>query len=179
MNDVPKDLMVLPPFDDGIEDKIILLKAYRQPMPMPTDTPEQKAAFRRQLATEIPAFLDFLTRQEIPAHLRSNRFGVATYHHPDLLEKVSEQAPEQRPLTLIDQCSGLFPVGRTAWTGTALKLEQELTDNLWPLHQRGRNLLQHQNTCGTLLGRLATRVVGLRVCRSGCGASEYLLGRGG
>lgn len=179
MNDEPEDLMVLPPFDEGIEDKIILLKAFRQPMPMPTDTPEQKAAFRRQLVAEVPAFLDFLTHWEIPVHLKNNRFGIATYHHPDLLEKVAELAPEQRLLALIDQCPTLFPIGGE-WRGTALKLEQELTDNVWPLHHQGRTLLQHQNTCGTLLGRLASQQPGrVSTDRVSNGHKVWKITRGG
>ena len=163
MNDEPEDLMVLPPFDEGIEDKIILLKAFRQPMPMPTDTPEEKTRFWKTLLGEIPAFLAFLEEWKIPEHLKSNRFGIKTYHHPELLEKVSELAPESRLLALIDAYKGLFSFGRNDWKGTALDLERELMDPEWSMHTQVRNLLQHQNTCGTLLGRLASQMPG-RVC---------------
>ena len=163
MNDEPEDLMVLPPFDEGIEDKIILLKAFRQPMPMPTDTPEEKTKFWQTMLGEIPAFLAFLEKWEIPGHLKSNRFGIKTYHHPELLEKVSELAPESRLLALVDAYKSLFSFGRDEWTGTALDLERELTDPAWSMHTQVRNLLQHQNTCGTLLGRLASQIPG-RVC---------------
>jgi hypothetical protein len=155
MNDEPEDLMVLPPFDEGIEDKIILLKAFRKEMPMPTDSPQEKTAFAKQLISEVPAFLSFLQTWEIPSNLVSNRFGIKTYHHPELLEKVTELAPEYRLLSLIDACQGLFPFTKNDWKGTALDLERELTDSEWSLHHQAKNLLQHQNTAGTLLGRLA------------------------
>ncbi len=160
MNDEPEDLMVLPPFDEGIGDKIMLLKAFRKPMPMPTDTPQEKATFWKTMLDEIPAFLAFIEKLVIPAHLKNNRFGIKTYHHPELLEKVSELAPEYRLLSLVDAYNGLFPFGKTEWTGTALDLERELTDPDLSLHHQARNLLQHQNTCGTLLGRLASQEPG-------------------
>ena len=35
LNDEPEDLHVLPPIDPGIEDKLILLRSYKQELPMP------------------------------------------------------------------------------------------------------------------------------------------------
>ena len=45
VNDEPENLMVLPPIDESIEDKLILLKAYSTPMPMPTETLEERHRF--------------------------------------------------------------------------------------------------------------------------------------
>jgi len=102
VNEEPEHLMVLPPMDDSVKDKIILLKAFRQPMPMPTETSEEKAAFWAQLESELPAFLAFLEEYQIPNELRDERFGVKTFHNPELLTALSELQPEIRLLNIID-----------------------------------------------------------------------------
>lgn len=164
MNEEPEDLMVLPPFEDGIDDKIILLKAKRSTMPMPTDDADERATFWSALMAEIPAFLAFLTDWQIPNGVKDSRWGIATFHHPELLEKVKELAPETRLLSLIDSCTEMFPVLKDEWQGTALKLEQMLTDVDWSLHHQARTLFQSQSTCGKLLGRLASQHPD-RVCK--------------
>ncbi len=45
VNDEPENLMVLPPIDESLGDKMILLKARRTEMPMPTGTTEERDAF--------------------------------------------------------------------------------------------------------------------------------------
>ena len=37
-NEEPENLMILTPMDDSLADKMIILKAYRNPMPMPQST---------------------------------------------------------------------------------------------------------------------------------------------
>src|SRR5947199_8807639 len=61
VNDEPENLMVLPPIDDSIEDKLIILRAWKFPMPMPTATLQQRKAFWKRLEQELPAFLHYLT----------------------------------------------------------------------------------------------------------------------
>lgn len=153
MNEEPEDLRVLPEFVDGVGDKTILLKAKHTPMPMPTNTPDEKKVFWSTVLSEVPAFLAFLQEWQIPDDLKESRFGVATYHHPELLERVAELQPEHRLLALIDTCKGL---PENEWQGTALTLESILTDEAWSLHKQARNLLNYQNTCGSLLGKLAS-----------------------
>ena len=61
VNDEPENLMVLPPIDDSIEDKLIILRASKSPMPMPTATLEQRKAFWETLEERtagVPAFSD-------------------------------------------------------------------------------------------------------------------------
>ena len=94
VNEEPENLMVLPPLDDSLEDKLLLLRAFKCPMPMPTDSNEERAAFWARLQNELPAFVHFLTTWTIPPELRSSRFGVRHYHHPDLVEAIHSLAPE-------------------------------------------------------------------------------------
>lgn len=55
VNDEPENLMVLPPIDDSLEDKLMILRAVKQAMPMPTATNQQSQAFWSQLVQELPA----------------------------------------------------------------------------------------------------------------------------
>ena len=153
MNEEPEDLMVLPPFCEGVEEKILLLKASPVTMPMPTATSEEQAVFWDALVAELPAFMATMETYQVPDELKHSRFATKTYHHPDLLEKMGQLQPEYRLLSLIDGYQHLFEFGTKEWKGTALKLESLLSDKDWSLHHQARNLLTYQNTCGTLLGR--------------------------
>jgi len=157
MNEEPEDLMVLPPFCDGLEEKILLLKASPVEMPMPTETLAQRELFWNALVAELPAFMATMEAYQVPEELKDSRFATKTYHHPDLLEKMGQLQPEFRLLSLIDGYHNLYDYGSDEWKGTALKLESLLSDKDWPLSHQARNLLTYQNTCGTLLGRLASQ----------------------
>ena len=39
-NDEPESLMILPPIDESLSDKVIIFQAKKKPMPMPTQTDE-------------------------------------------------------------------------------------------------------------------------------------------
>ena len=116
VNDEPENLMVLPPIDESIEDKIIILRASRFQMPMPTATIEQRKAFWQKLVDELPAFLAFLFQWEIPSKLVSARFDVTHFHHPDILQAIDNLAPESRLLRLIDE--ELFEIGSERGRGS-------------------------------------------------------------
>ncbi len=170
LNDSPEDLLVLPPIDDTISDKIIMLKARRAPMPMPTATPDQQQKFWNTLVAELPAFLAFLLEWEIRPKLRCERFGVRAFQHPELLEALSELASESKLLRLIDEvifgpdgppCEPNGDVGcsrgpspkRTSWVGTAEALERLLLRS--DFVQEAKKLLYWSNATGTFLGHLA------------------------
>lgn len=156
LNGEPENLMILPPMDDSIEDKIILLRANAKPMPMDTSTADGYAAFWKALVDELPAFVHYLLAWEIPEELRSRRFGITHWHHPDLLDAIDALSPEVRLLSLID--SVLF--GQAAIVGdpitiTAEELEQRLVNS--NMGYESRRLLSWNNACGTYLGRLAKK----------------------
>ena len=162
LNDDPERLLVLPPLDDDVADKVTLLRVQACAMPMPTSTPAEQAAFWQRLTGELPAFAAYLVALEIPAALRSPRFGIAHFHHPDLVEALRKSSPEHRLLDLIDLglefrarvgLNAHAEIGQ-AWEGTALELERELTRHDGRVTREAAKLLSYQNTCGTLLGRL-------------------------
>ena len=126
VNDEPENLMVLPPIEDSIEDKLIILKASKaEKMPMPTVTLEQRKAFWSKLEGELPAFVEFLTTWEIPENLLSDRFGITHFHHPEILRAIDGLAPEFRLMRLIDE-EMFNSAAACAWMGSAEQLERAL-----------------------------------------------------
>ncbi len=153
-NDEPENLMVLPPLDDSIADKIMLLKAHHHPPPMPTGTDDERRAYRETLHRELPAFIHFLLHEwSIPAELRSGRYGVKEFHHPDLTDAIQSLSDETHLLRLVDHevLGELTP----RWIGTADELERKLRESP-SSHEAGR-LLYWRNATGTLLGRITKR----------------------
>lgn len=164
LNDEPENLMVLPPLDDSLAEKIILLRASRRAMPMPTNTPDEREAFMARLRGELPAFVGSLLAWEIPAALASGRFGITHFHHPALVEALSHLAPEMRLLQLMD--TEIFRNRRRGpWEGTAAELEALLTREGSRCAREVRRLFHFANACGTYLARLADKSAPQRVAR--------------
>jgi len=160
LNDEPENVMVLPPIDESIADKLMIFKTERNPMPMPTTTLEERAAFWNKLMSELPAFLNFLIRWEIPIELRSPRFGITHYHHPEVLSILDEMAPEYRLLNLIDDT--FFSAHELIKTPSSMELTAEqiegaLTSHLTNCSHEARKLFSWPAACGTYLGRLAKK----------------------
>ena len=156
INNEPENLLVLPPIDESIEDKLILLQATSTPMPMPSETLDERRAFWEVLLSELPAFVDFLQGWEIPEHLRGQRFGVRHWHHPDLLRTLDDLAPERQLLDLIDAELFSGPLAGS-WEGKAEELERRLTGSESGSAYAARRLLGFRTACGTYLGRLAAK----------------------
>ncbi|MCX7010674.1 MAG: hypothetical protein NTY53_26090 [Kiritimatiellaeota bacterium] len=156
LNDETENLMQLPPMDDSLEDKLIILRAHTSAMPMPTATLEQRHAFWGALVAELPAFLDYLLKMEIPADMTSERFGVTHFHHPAILEEISALSPEAKLLTLIDTALFSAPV-KLDWLGTAEELEKILTNKDSGTDYEARRLLAWNTACGVYLQRLAKK----------------------
>ncbi|MSU62657.1 MAG: hypothetical protein EXS31_09705 [Pedosphaera sp.] len=167
VNDESENLMVLPPIDESLEDKIILFKAYKLPLPLPTGTDAERERFWETLIGELPAFLHFLVNYQIPEELKSERFGVTHFHHPELLRELGLLSPENRLLALIDgeisfrqeNCVSFNEDSGSneprTWVGTAEKLEGRLCAHDSTNSHQARLLLSWTNACGTYLGRLA------------------------
>jgi hypothetical protein len=101
VNDEPENLLILPPIDESMRDKLMLLKAFKKPMPMPTSTGAERKAFWDRIESELPGYLHFLDNWKIPNHFRCERFGIKTYQHPELLITIDELSPEFRLLELL------------------------------------------------------------------------------
>ncbi len=112
INDNVDRLKALPSLTSDFGDKILLLLCESLPMPMPTDTPEERRAFREAIAAELPAFVAFLMAWEIPAECRqtrhASRFGYDHFHHPRLTAALFEQSPESSLLYILDNFGALY-----------------------------------------------------------------------
>ncbi len=156
LNDEPERLLVLPPINDDIADKIMLLKVHRRDMPMPTGTAQEQGAFWNALLAELPAFVHFLDQFEIPEELRSPRFGITHYHHPEILAGLQALSPEQQLLEMIDRNVFHEAYERaTPWVGSATDLQTRLVDDDSECRRQAQTLLHSPVACGTYLSRLA------------------------
>ena len=156
LNDGPDDLLVLPPLDDSIEDKIILLRASKFAFPDPFETSEEKALFRQKLVNEIPAFLHWLLNDyEIPEDNRDQRFGVKAWHHPKLKAELDALSTESQMLMLIDEILWDSPKTKS-WRGDAKTLRRTLLEDSRSKAIAAK-LLSWTNATGTMLGKLAKK----------------------
>jgi hypothetical protein len=163
LNDRPERLLVLPPLSEDIGDKIMLLRASKYPMPIEAVTPEQKEIFWKTLVSELPAFIWWLLNEfELPSEWQEARFGVHTFHHPELARELEELSPALALLALIDAAdiwtsydSATGIRGLTdPWVGTALELRGLLMSNQKTQRDATR-LLDWINACGQYLNDLA------------------------
>ncbi len=158
LNDEAENLFVLPIFNDSVAEKIMLLRAHEFPWPMPMDSDEQKAIFRKALSNELPAWLWYLQHEfPLPGGLRDERgrYGVKTWHDPELLEVLHSLSPESKLLSLIDR-AGLFGAdGQDFWLGKASELEKTLRERF---PREAEQLFHHGgHVCAHLLAALAKR----------------------
>jgi hypothetical protein len=155
LNDEPEDLLVLPPLDMGIRDKFILFAISDGPPPMPINTVTDRDAMWKALVAELPAFLWYLRQWEIPQELRSPRYGIKEFHHPQLLTALRQTAPEERLLEIIDIIifNGMDSTIALPWRGGALDLEQELLRS--DFQREVSALFSFNGASGTFLRRLS------------------------
>lgn len=181
LNDEHERMRVLPPLEGDIEDKIMLIKVFRHPMPMPTTSAKEQADFMAALVAQLPAFVHFLEGWQIPADLVASRFGIKHFHHPDLVAALQESDPEESLLDLIDEV--LFPPDASSepWVGLANELVHQLGNGGSPRASRSiGDALRDITQCGTYLGRLASRRPDRvrRMAMSG-GSQKWMIGAPG
>lgn len=153
VNDEPENLMVLPPLDESLKDKMMLLKCFLEPMPMPTETEEQRCVFESTLRSELPAFLHFVDKFEVPPDIVEPRCGVVAYQDQEILRELADISPEADLLNLIDNVIFAPHLDRSTWEGTAGDLERELRKDT-DFRSSVERLLRWSQACGTYMHRL-------------------------
>lgn len=151
LNEEPECLMVLPPIDDSLSDKIILLRASRAAFPFGDGDLDARRRYREKLSSELPAFLSFLQSFEIPEEMTNQRYGVCGYQEPYLMQELTELTPEEELLTMIDHLN-IWDVDRRDWIGTASQLQAQLLDK--DKTGRVKTILSFSTACGVFLERL-------------------------
>lgn len=156
-NETPENLSVIPPLEEGIEDKIILLKVRRIKTPMPASTVDEKSAFAAAIRAELPAFIEHLEGFAIPEHLSDSRSGVTAWKDQNLLDAVMEISPEKRLENLIALAveKGFFGIdpGKSKWMPAA-EVQSKLEDRDSPTASQAQTLLRFHATCGRGLAHL-------------------------
>jgi hypothetical protein len=152
-NDRPDKLLILPALSDDVSDKIILLRASFSDMPMSTETSQEQEQFWETLKEELPSFLWWLEHDfEIPKELRSSRFGIAEFHHPELLNALDELSASHALEELIEQAN-IWGAVEDFWEGTALELRSILLNDD-RTRRDAEHLLNWTNAAGAYLGDL-------------------------
>ena len=150
VNDEAENLIMLPPLDASIEDKIMLFKVAPATMPMECNTPDGRDAFWRALMDELPGFIFMIENYRIPKELTDPRFGIKAYHHAEIVEILGDMSPEARLAELIEV---IIQPKKKVWRGTLQELETRLLDDMT---YRGRveKLLSHPTALKTYMRRL-------------------------
>jgi hypothetical protein len=183
VNDERENLAILPPLDESLADKLMLLKVLKKPMPIRTATAAERERFWKGLVAELPAFIHHLLKWKIPRKLVCHRFGIKHYHHPHLLAAINELAPESRLLALIDAhyWPELSADDRVAIKQPdeihkrAEEVEADLLDS--PFKHEARGLFSWGNAAGTYLARLAKKFPERVSAKRTAKAREWLLRR--
>jgi len=126
VNDEAENLVMLPPLEDSIEDKIMLLKVEQAVMPMKSDSPRCRVEFWDGIRAEIPSFAKFIEEYVIPEELQESRFGIKAFQHPDLVEILKEMTHETRLMALMEII--VIP-DNGSWKGTLEELETALLED--------------------------------------------------
>ena len=159
-NETPENLSVIPPLEEGIEDKIMLLKVSPVKTPMPAKEPEEKEAFRAALKAELPYFLNWLEKLQIPEHLSDSRSGITAWKDEELLQAVQEISPERRMEQLIalsiDKGYLLSELADSAWLSAA-EVQEELQNRESPTTHQANNLLKYDTNAGRYLASLVKK----------------------
>jgi hypothetical protein len=100
LNDDGPGLSVLPRPDGSMADKMLLFRASR-PDDMPHKDEDMKTIYVPAIKNAIPAFVYYLLHEHrIRPELKTDRAGIASYQHPDL---VAELVGESREAIVVDK----------------------------------------------------------------------------
>ena len=168
VNDEPENLAVIPPLDASIEDKLNLFKCERASESLAAFKDDKgeldRKKFWEHVLAQVPIIRAWLPcMKDIPRELRNTRFGIKSWHHPELVAELVGLSPESRLLQLLDAV--LFPEDKDAKVPMIYSKPEEL--KALDLEKRLRNsdlgfevdkLLKYHGACGAYLARLAKQL---------------------
>ena len=154
VNDDPASLMVLPPLDNDIHDKLMIFRCQRG-MDLAEGAFEQ---WRATIRSELPGFLYAVEQIDVTeCGPEFGRCGVSTFHHPGIVKAVEDLSPQRQMLALIDNSNTNGGSGDIVlpWEGSASALQSQLTAGGSCVCQEAGALLRFGATAGKLLSSLA------------------------
>ncbi|MEK7953991.1 hypothetical protein [Luteolibacter soli] len=156
LNDDPEAMMVLPPLDQHIADKIIILRASVFQWPMPMESTSDRTGFHARIVSEIPAYLHWLLHEwQAPREvIDPHRYNVATFHHPELAEALHCFSPEAELHELLQLAYADAALHRRSVEATAAEIEAAVR---YRDPARADRLFSFRNACSTYLGRLVKK----------------------
>jgi len=149
LNDEPENLMILPPLDESLIDKIIMLKVDTPEFPLDSSGVVNRHDLWNTIKDELPGLIYHIEQFTISKENRDTRFGLKAFQHPDLLNSLNDMNPENKLLELIDD---FLDATDQNWQGTSTELERRLTDCY--SSPAGRTILSFPNAATTYLKRL-------------------------
>lgn len=149
MNDEPENLMLLPPMDESISDKVNLYQC------AVADVGDDRERTWSTFMRELPAFLFDAAKLPIPKRWKDDRYGVRAYHNQTLLDVLTAASPEVRLLAIIDDVLFGARAAASFWTGSAVELEKVLLSGEFG-HAVSR-LLYYSTAGSVYLARLAVK----------------------
>jgi len=151
LNDVPEALLVLPPLDKDVADKIILLHARPIKFPWPSKAFPDSQSYNAKLLSELPAFLWHLRRWRIPPTICCQRYGVKSYLNPGLVKEVEKLSPERKLWEAIETYIFADKL-RDHWEGGAADMERALEAEM--KGGAASRLFPFSTACGVYLAKL-------------------------
>jgi hypothetical protein len=154
VNDEAENLSVLPPLDNSLTDKIILMKCHTA---INDDWPgkgEAVTELQAQIEAQVPAFIHYLLNEhKVAPELYDVRFGVKGYQDTELCERIDGLAPETELEALIDRCWAQAKVEKKKVHIGSMDMQLQLEAHN-ELSYRAKNLLRFTTACGVYLDRL-------------------------
>lgn len=160
VNREPERLMVLPPLEGDVKDKMLIFKCYTNDIctGLRTKSGAEKAAFFQQIVKELPHFLHWLCNDwEPPEGIEiAGRFGVPDYCHAEIGRELFTLSPNQRLWDLIRKyVDHVSPMGmRPVWSGGAKKLHSGMTGENSPLSKKDIEQVPAWNWLGQKMKQL-------------------------
>lgn len=172
LNDEPEHLRILPPLDESTKDKLILLKVNKRPVPVPPSAGDSRSRLWETIIAELPAFKFWLLEWEIPSDLHDERYGIGSFHNPDLMRSLDELGPEMELLDLLRLHLRGGGEVENAWKGSA----SDLSTTLGAL-PAFRGLITFPGALGVYLSRLAKKFPDKIVQKRSARAREWVIDR--
>lgn len=127
-NNDPSKMLAFPPLTPDLREKVLMLLVREAPLPMPTESDEEKEAFNVALRAQLPAYVHWLLKEfVIPADLlvyasgKKVRYGVRDFQHPSLASQLYEVSPSAELMQMMDEVEFFSEIGgKTGQTGTRL-----------------------------------------------------------
>ncbi len=154
-NDEPENVMVLPPMDDAMEDKIALLWVRRPDFPPGIEIDEGRQAFRKQLSEQLPGLLHAALLLPTAPYEIDGRTGIKSVHAREVLERLRELSREALLEDIIMRAAGQACIV-LPWQGSAGELHRLLMDGVgYAFRDETRRLAETATSMGYLLRELS------------------------